>query len=163
MLYESWQDVIKLFNDYFSIAFEAKHKVKYGEGLKILNLKQMLQRLPIVLAQVKADNTSENLLSEIRQIIHSSYQAKEITKKVYSIITNSIKLLNRTDNIFMNSMNSSTPDPRKLLLNFQFQHWLKSWNYLMDLFCIRYSRFFWIYLKKTWDSYWQPFNNGTCK
>ena len=82
----------------------------------------MLQRLPIVLAQVKADNTSENLLSEIRQIIHSSYQAKEITKKVYSIITNSIKLLNRTDNIFMNSMNSSTPDPRKLLLNFQSQH-----------------------------------------
>ena len=113
MLYESWQDVIKVFNDYFSIAFEAKHKVKYGEGLKILNLKQMLQRLPIALAQVKADNTSENLLSEIRQIIHSSYQAKEITKKVYIIITNSIKLLNRTDNIFMNSMNSSTPDPRK--------------------------------------------------
>ena len=113
MLYESRQDVIKLFNDYFSIAFEAKHKVKYGEVLKILNLKQMLQRLPIALAQVKADNTSENLLSEIRQIIHSSYQAKEITKKVYSIITNSIKLLNRTDNIFMNSMNSSAPDPGK--------------------------------------------------
>ena len=37
----------------------------------------MLQRLPIALAQVKADNTSENLLSEIRQIVHSLYRAKK--------------------------------------------------------------------------------------
>ena len=44
----------------------------------------MLQRLPIALAQVKAGNNSENLLSEIRQIIYSLYHAKEITKKVYS-------------------------------------------------------------------------------
>ena len=40
---------------------------------KILSPKQILQRLPIALAQVKAGNTSENLLSEIRQIIHSLY------------------------------------------------------------------------------------------
>ena len=52
----------------------------------------MLQRLPIALAQVKGGNTSENLLSEIRQIICSLYQAKEITKKVYNNIRNSIKL-----------------------------------------------------------------------
>ena len=52
----------------------------------------MLQRLPIALAQVKAGNTSENLLNEIRQIIYSLYQAKEITKKVYSNIMNSIKV-----------------------------------------------------------------------
>ena len=51
--------------------------------------KQMLQRLPTVLAQ-KADNTSENLLNETRQIIYSLYQAKEITKKVYNSIMNSI-------------------------------------------------------------------------
>ena len=37
----------------------------------------MLHRLPIVLAQVKAGNTSENLLNEIRQTIYSSYQAKK--------------------------------------------------------------------------------------
>ena len=52
----------------------------------------MFQRLPIVLAQVKAGNTSENLLNEMRQIICSLYRAKEITKKVYNNIMNSIKL-----------------------------------------------------------------------
>ena len=41
----------------------------------------MLERLPTALAQVKAGNTSENLLNEIRQIIYSLYRAKEITKK----------------------------------------------------------------------------------
>ena len=41
----------------------------------------MLQRLPIALAQVKAGKTSQNLLNEIRQIIYSLYQSKEITKK----------------------------------------------------------------------------------
>ena len=43
----------------------------------------MLQRLPVALAQVKAGNNSEKLLNEIRQIIYSLYQSKEITKKVY--------------------------------------------------------------------------------
>ena len=52
----------------------------------------MLQRLPIALAQVKADNTSENLLNEIRQSIYFLYQEKEITKKVHNNIINSIKL-----------------------------------------------------------------------
>ena len=52
----------------------------------------MLQRLPIALVQVKAGNTSENLLNEIRKIIYSLYQAKEITKKVYNNIRNSIKV-----------------------------------------------------------------------
>ena len=52
----------------------------------------MLPRLPIALAQVKAGNTSENLLNEIREIIYSLYQAKEITKKVYKNMMNSIKL-----------------------------------------------------------------------
>ena len=41
----------------------------------------MLQRLLLAFAQVNAGNTSENLLNEIRQIIYSLYQAKEITKK----------------------------------------------------------------------------------
>ena len=41
----------------------------------------MLQRLPIALAQVKAGNTSGNLLNEIRQTIYSLFQAKEITRK----------------------------------------------------------------------------------
>ena len=52
----------------------------------------MIQILPIALAQVKTDNTSENLLNEIRQIIYSLYWAKEITKIVYNKILNSIKV-----------------------------------------------------------------------
>ena len=67
-------------------------KEKQGKGLKLLTPKQMLQRLPIALAQVKAGNTFENFLNEIRQTIYSLYQAKEITKKVYNNIMNSIKV-----------------------------------------------------------------------
>ena len=52
----------------------------------------MLQRLPIDLTQVKASNTSENLLNEIRQIRYSLYRAKELTTKVYNNIMNSIKV-----------------------------------------------------------------------
>ena len=63
-----------------------------GIGLKILTPKQKLQRLPIALAQVKVGNTSENILNKIRQIIYFLYQAKEITKKVYNNIMNSIKV-----------------------------------------------------------------------
>ena len=60
--------------------------------LKILTPKQMLQRLPIALAQVKAGNTSEKLLNEIRQIIYSLYRAEGITQqKVCNNIMNSIK------------------------------------------------------------------------
>ena len=84
LLYESRKAVIKLFNDYSSIVFEAKYKSIHGEGLKIVTLKQMLQRLPIALAQVKAGNTSVNLLNEIRQII--------LTKNVCTNIMNSMKL-----------------------------------------------------------------------
>ena len=52
----------------------------------------MLQRLPIALAQVKAGNTSEDLLNDIRQIIYSLYRAKQITKKIYKNIMNSVKV-----------------------------------------------------------------------
>ena len=46
----------------------------------------MLQTFPIALVQIKAGNTSENLLNEIRQIIYSLHQSKEIPKKVYGNI-----------------------------------------------------------------------------
>ena len=52
----------------------------------------MLQRLSKALALVKAGNTSENLLNEIRQMIYSLYRAKGIIKKVYNNRMNSIKL-----------------------------------------------------------------------
>ena len=60
---------------------EAKYKAKHGKGLKILTPKQMLQRLPIAPAQIKAGNKYKNLPNEIRQIIYSSYREKEITQK----------------------------------------------------------------------------------
>ena len=71
---------------------KAVYGSKYGTGLKILTYKQIVQRVPIALAQVKTGNTSENLLNEICQIIYSLYQEKEITKKVYNNIMNSIQL-----------------------------------------------------------------------
>ena len=58
---------------------------------KILTPKQIIQRLPIALAQVKAVDKSEMLLNEIREIIDSLYQAKQITKKVYNSIIKSIQ------------------------------------------------------------------------
>ena len=67
-----------------------KSRLKEQE-LKILTPKQMVQRLPIALAQVKAGNNSESLLNEIRQIVYSLYQSKQITKKVYNHIIESIQ------------------------------------------------------------------------
>ena len=60
-------------------------------GLKILSPKQVLERLPIALAQVKEDNKSEILLNETRKIIYYLYQAKEITKEVHDNITKTIQ------------------------------------------------------------------------
>ena len=61
-------------------------------GLKILTPMQMLQTLPVALAQVKAGNASENLLNEIYQIIQSLCRAEEISKIVHNSIMNSITL-----------------------------------------------------------------------
>ena len=58
------------------------YKTRQGAGLKILTPKQMLQRLPIALAQVKSDNNLESLLTEIRQTVYSLYQSKENNKKL---------------------------------------------------------------------------------
>ena len=69
---------------------KAKQNKTKGTAFKILAPKQMLQRLPIAIAQVKAGNNSENLLNEIRQIIYSLYQSKEITKKVYNNLMKSL-------------------------------------------------------------------------
>ena len=82
---------IKFYDDCSSMMFEAKLKATKRTGLKILTPKQMLQRLPIALTQLKADNNSENFLNEIRQTIYSLYQLKEITKKVYNNIIKSLQ------------------------------------------------------------------------
>ena len=94
MLYKGRSEAIKFYDDYSSVMSEAKAKAKAtkGTGLKTLTPKQMLQRLPIPLAQVKAGNKLESLLNEIRQIVYSLYQSKQITKKVYNNIIKSIQL-----------------------------------------------------------------------
>ena len=79
-------------NAFKSGIFQVLKQPQEREGLKILTPNQMLKRLPIALAQVKAGNNSESLLNEIRQIVYSLYRSKEITKKVYNNIINSIKV-----------------------------------------------------------------------
>ena len=86
------EKIIDFFRDYSLLLSGAKCKAKYGRGLKILTSKKMLQRLPIAFAQVRASNTSENLLNEIRQAICSLYRAKEVTMKVYNNTMNPTKL-----------------------------------------------------------------------
>ena len=92
-LYNSREEVIKMFNDYArNLSRNIYDSKQEGTGLKILTPKQMLQRLPIALSQIKAGNNSQSLLNEIRQIVYSLYQSKEITKKVYNNTLKSIKV-----------------------------------------------------------------------
>ena len=93
MLYKARNEAIKFYDDYSLMMSEAKTKARATKetGLKVLTPKKMLQRLPIALAKVKAGNNSESLLNEIRQIVYSLYQSKQITKKIYSNIIKSIQ------------------------------------------------------------------------
>ena len=72
--YKSREEIINLFKDYIEMLsdanYDSKHSETKGAGLQILTPKQMIQRLPIALAQVKAGNNSESLLNEIRQIVY---------------------------------------------------------------------------------------------
>ena len=61
----------------------AQRRNQQGQGLKILTPNQMLSRLPISLAQVKAGNNSEKLKNEIRQLLYSLYKSKKLTKQFY--------------------------------------------------------------------------------
>ena len=75
----------------------------------------MFQRFLIALAQIKAGNLKTCQTKSIKSYIF--YRAKEITKKENNNIMNSIKWKNRTYTIFINSKNSKTSDPHRLLLN----------------------------------------------
>ena len=65
-VYKARSRVIKLLDDHSSMVFETIYKTIHGERIKILTPKEMLQRLPIALAQLRTSNMSENLLTEIR-------------------------------------------------------------------------------------------------
>ena len=62
---------------------EFNSEKKEGSGLKIQTPNQMLSRLPITLAQLKAGNNSEKLKNEIRQLLYSLYRSKKLTKQLY--------------------------------------------------------------------------------
>ena len=61
-----------------------------GQGSKILTPNQILSRLPIYLAQLKAGNNSKKLKNEIRQLFYSLYRSKKLTKNVYKILVDII-------------------------------------------------------------------------
>ena len=63
---------------------------KKGERLKILTNKQMLNRLPIFLAQIQAGNNSKSLKNELRQILYSLYRSKVLIKTMYNNLIKSI-------------------------------------------------------------------------
>ena len=66
---------------------ETKQK---GQGLKILTPQQMITRLPILLAQLKAGNNSEKLKNEIRQLLYSLHRSKTLSKMIYNSLINII-------------------------------------------------------------------------
>ena len=80
-LYNGGKAAIGFFDEYTSRASEARRQAKKGARLKILSHKQMLQRLSVALAQIKAGNNSESLLNEVRQIVYSLYGSKKLPKK----------------------------------------------------------------------------------
>ena len=67
-----------------TIDFNKEIQKQGGSGLKILTPNQMLSRLPISLAQLKAGNNSEKLKNEIRQLLYSLYRSKKLTKQLYT-------------------------------------------------------------------------------
>ena len=76
--------------------YDYENKELPGSGLKILTKKQMLSRLPILLAQIQAGNNSTKLKNEIRQILYSLYRLKVLTKTVYN---NLIKVIRQSRNV----------------------------------------------------------------
>ena len=93
ILFNAGNNAIKIIGDYGSMILEAKRLAKEEKkGPKRLTPQQMLQGMPIALVHIKAGNNSESLLNEIRQIVYSLYQSKEIIETVYNNIIKSIKV-----------------------------------------------------------------------
>ena len=76
--------------DFESEESAGQRKNQEGQGLKTLTPNHMLSRLPITLAQLKAGNNSEKLENEIRQLLHSLYRSKKLSKTIYNNLINTI-------------------------------------------------------------------------
>ena len=70
--------------------FEFNKQNHLGQRLKILTADQMLSRLPITLAQLKAGNNSQKLVNEITELLYFFYCSKKLTKKIYNNLINAI-------------------------------------------------------------------------
>ena len=69
---------------------EFKDWTQWGQGLNILKSDEMLRRLQISVAQLKAENNSEKLKNEVRQILYSLYRSKKLTETIYKNLINTI-------------------------------------------------------------------------
>ena len=78
--------ILKIFEEIFKFNKQNQER----KGLKTLTLNQILSRLPITLAQLKAGNNSEKLKNEIRQLLYSLYRSKNVTKQVFNNLINYI-------------------------------------------------------------------------
>ena len=83
---EDPESIVKIVEEIFNFNKQNQQE----QGLKILTPNQMLSRLPISLAQLKAGNNSEKLKNEIRQLLYSLYRSKNMTKQVYNNLMNYI-------------------------------------------------------------------------
>ena len=72
------------------VDFNKKNRKLQGLGLKVLTPNQMLSRLPITLAQLKAGNNSEKLKNEIRQLLSPLYRKKKLAKQFYKSLVDII-------------------------------------------------------------------------
>ena len=82
-LYNAWDNVFTFFEDYSNM-------MQHLKRTQSINTQINVSKMIIALAQVKASNTSKNLLNDICQIIYYLYQAKGVIKKVYKYIMNSM-------------------------------------------------------------------------
>ena len=87
-------------------------QIRWGQGLKILTPNQMLSRLPVYLAQLKAGNNSSKLKNETRELLSSLQRSKKLTKQLKVLLT-----LFKDGNNFMNSENCKTSEPHRVRLD----------------------------------------------
>ena len=85
---EKPNDILRIINEIHD--FNKVIQKQQGSGFKILTPNQMLSRLPISLAQLKAGNNSEKLKNEIRQLLYSLYRSKKLTKQLYKSLVDII-------------------------------------------------------------------------
>ena len=124
-----------------------KEKKQRGQGIKVTP-SQVISRLPISLAQLKAGNNSEKLKNEIRQLLYCLYCSKKLIKTIYN---NLIKTIQKMGTIFMNTENSKTNEPQRLTLTLADKPNLKdpSKNMALANFSIYYT---WKNIKSTYNN-----------